>query len=281
MKNSSNELKSCNAKGDLTNIRSLYIIKSILFDFIPKFLSLKIIKYNKQIQNRIDISILDYKKYVEILSPIEIEIIPKKDNYGKFINIENEEEQFCHIYFNNKKEEVKKNDKYDIKKGDNISKIKIIIDYQFNSFRQLFDSCTIIEMIHFKRFLRKNITDMSLMFNQCSSLKEIRFSSFNTHNVTDMTGMFYGCSSLKQLNLSKFNTYNVINMSSMFYGCSSLEELNLSKFNTYNVINMCYMFYGCSSLKILDISNFHIIEARYMDDMFSGCSNELITIFPQ
>ena len=78
MKNSSNELKSCNAKGDLTNIRSLYIIKSILFDFIPKFLSLKIIKYNKQIQNRIDISILDYKKYVEILSPIEIEIIPKK-----------------------------------------------------------------------------------------------------------------------------------------------------------------------------------------------------------
>ena len=61
----SNELKSFNAKGDLTNIKSRYIIISILFDFIPKFLSFKVINYNKQIQNRIDISILDFQEYVE------------------------------------------------------------------------------------------------------------------------------------------------------------------------------------------------------------------------
>ena len=37
-----------------------------------------------------------------------MEIIPKKDNYGKFINIENEDAQFCHIYFNDKKRSKKR-----------------------------------------------------------------------------------------------------------------------------------------------------------------------------
>ena len=35
--------------------------------------SLEIIKYNKNIKNRINISIKDYKEYIEIYSPIEIE----------------------------------------------------------------------------------------------------------------------------------------------------------------------------------------------------------------
>ena len=103
MKETSNELKSASSKADLTNIKSPYIIKSILFDFMLKHKSLKIIKYNKKIQNKIDICILDYQEYSEILSPIEIEIIPKKNNYGKFINIEDEDKLFCHIFFNNKK----------------------------------------------------------------------------------------------------------------------------------------------------------------------------------
>ena len=147
------------------------------------------------------------------------------------------------IYILMIKKEVKRDDKYVIKEGDNTYEIKIIIDYQFNSFRQLCGDCSIIEMIHFKKFLRKNITDMSRMFNQCSSLKEIIFSSFNTHNITDMTGMFYECSSLKQLNLSKFNTYNVIYMSCMFYGCSSLEKINLSNFNTdkVKICALCFL----------------------------------------
>ncbi len=281
MNAASNELKSDYTKANLLNIKSLYIIKSILLDYIQMPLSFKLIRYNKKIQNRININIFHYQEYSENLSPIEIEIIPKKNTYGIFINIEKEDEQFCHIYFNNEAKEIKRNDKYSIIQSDNINNIKIIIDYQFNSFSGLFKNCTLIEIIYIKKFLRKNISDISLMFNGCTSLKQIIFSSFHTHNVKDMTGLFYGCSSLKELNLDKFNTYNVINMSSMFYGCTSLEKINLDKFDTYNVINMKYMFYGCKSLKKLDISNFNIDQIKYMENMFAECSNELLVIFPK
>ena len=44
---------------------------------------LEIVKYNKRMQNRMNLSVKDYKEYCEI----EIEIIPKKDEYGKFIYI--------------------------------------------------------------------------------------------------------------------------------------------------------------------------------------------------
>ena len=41
---------------------------------------------------------------------IELEVIPAKNKYGKFINIKKEEESFYHIYFNdNKEEEIKRN----------------------------------------------------------------------------------------------------------------------------------------------------------------------------
>ena len=47
--------------------------------------SLDIIKYNKNIRERIDISIKDYKEYSEIYSSIEIELKPVNNQYGKFI----------------------------------------------------------------------------------------------------------------------------------------------------------------------------------------------------
>ena len=65
--------------------------------------SLNIIKYNKNIKNRINISIKDYKEYSEIYSSIEIEIKPVKKKYGEFINIDKENEIYYHIYFNNNK----------------------------------------------------------------------------------------------------------------------------------------------------------------------------------
>ena len=45
------------------------------------------IKYNKNIKNRINININDYKEYSEKYSSIEIYIKPVKNKYGKFINI--------------------------------------------------------------------------------------------------------------------------------------------------------------------------------------------------
>ena len=58
-----------------------------------KKISLKTIKYNKSIQKRIDININHYKDYSEKYSSIELEIIPMKEKYGKYINIKEEDKK--------------------------------------------------------------------------------------------------------------------------------------------------------------------------------------------
>ena len=181
---------------------------------------LEIVKYNKRIQNRLNLDVKDYKEYYE---EIEIEIIPIKGKYGRFININKNDELYYHIYFNDNKKEIK--NKYEIDEEDKVTKIKIIIDYQVKSFEGLFIECECIESINFKKFYRNNITDMSFMFYECSLLKELNLNNFNTNNATNMSCMFRGCSSLKELNLINFNTNNVTDMSGMFSGC--LNELKL------------------------------------------------------
>ena len=87
----------------IQNINSKYILSKI-YDNMTIKKKLEIVKYNKRIQNRLNLSVNDYKEYCEI----EIEIIPTKDIYGKFINI-NESNKlllFYHIYFNDNKEEM-------------------------------------------------------------------------------------------------------------------------------------------------------------------------------
>jgi len=243
------QFKSKDSNNKFRDLKSDYFIQ-ILFHIISKNKSLELIKYNKYIQKRINININDYKDYVEIYSPIEIEVIPKLKKYenDKFINIEEADKKYYHIYFNNnKKKEI--NRTY-LNADDKVSKINIIIDYQVKSFYRLFSLCYIIESINFKKFYRNNITNMNFMFNRCYSLKEINFTNFNTDNVTDMSGMFYICNSLKELDLSKFNTNNVTDMSAMFFGCIKLKELNLTNFNTNNVTDMHSIFMGCSSLNL-------------------------------
>ena len=226
-----------NSKNYFKNLKSDYFLQKV-FEYIKRNKSLAIIKCNKKMQNRLNINIKDYKEYSEIYSSIEIEIIPIKNKYGKFINIEGDE-SYYHIYFNEDKKEIKK---YSIDKNDKINKIKIIIDYQIKSFNQLFYYCECIELINFKKFHRNNITNMRFMFYGCSSLKELNFNNFNTNNVTNMGRMFSGCSSLKELNLNNFNTNNVTNMRSMFIGCSSLKELKLNNFNTNYELYVLWMF---------------------------------------
>ena len=204
------------------NIKSDYFLQK-LFNNLMKKKSLDIIKYNKNIQKRINISIKDYKEYSEIYSSIEIEIKPVNNEYGEFINM-NENEKYYHIYFNDNKEEIKRN--Y-LDGNDNVSKIKIIIDYQVKSFEELFYYCECIEYINFKKFYRNNINNMKGMFYGCSSLKELNLSNFNTNNVNDMRNMFGGCSSLKELNLSNFNTNNVTDMKGMFMRCSNKLKMKI------------------------------------------------------
>ena len=184
------KIKNIKSKNKFINIKSNYIMK-ILFNYMSKKVSLKIIKNNMNIQKRLNININNYKDFSENFSSIELEIVPIQNGCGTFINIKEEEEIYFHIYFNDNKEEIKRTK---LIEADNVSKITIIIDYQIESFYNLFDYCKCIESINFKKFYRNNITNMSCMFSHCYSLKEIKFSNFNTNNVTNMTDMFRGCS---------------------------------------------------------------------------------------
>ena len=170
---------------------------------------LYIVKYNKKIKNRINININDYKEYSQTYTLIEIEIKPIKNKYDRFINYEQENEKYYHIYSNNNSEEIKRN--YIIP-GDRFNLIKIIIDYKVKSFKELFKDCKINKSIYFKKFYRNNLNDMSHMFDGCSSLKELNINNFKTDNAKDMSYMFAGCSSLKELKVNTFNTNNVTNM---------------------------------------------------------------------
>ena len=159
---------------------------------MPKRKSLETVRYNKNIQKRINININHYKAYSEEYSSIEFDIIPVKGEYGKFINIKKEDKKYFHIYFNdNKNKEIENTS---LHRDDNVSKISIIIGYQIKSLYGLFYDCSCIESICFKQLSRNDITDMSYMFYECSSLKELNLTNFNTTNVTYMFWMFHRCS---------------------------------------------------------------------------------------
>ena len=84
------------------NIKTNYFLEKV-FNNLEEKKKLQIVKYNKNIKNRINININDYKEY----SSIEIEIKPVNNKYGQFINIKDEDKLYYHIYFNNNKEEIK------------------------------------------------------------------------------------------------------------------------------------------------------------------------------
>ena len=206
-------------KKGLNVIKSLYFIRKV-FNHLYKKKTLEILKYNKRMQNILQLNMNDYKDYHE---QVEILIRPTINKYGKFINIpKREQKAFYHIFFeNNNNKEIKRD--Y-LKANEKISKIKLIIENMVDSFMLLFDKCDCIESIIFLKFYRNNIHDMSYMFNECLSLKEIHFSNFITDNVTNMACMFFSCESLKELNLSKFKTNKVNDMSNIFQGCSLLKH---------------------------------------------------------
>ena len=96
------ELDKIESKDIFKNLKCDYFLQKLLNNLLKKK-SLYIIKYNKNIQKRINISIKDYKEYSEKYSSIEIELKPANYKYGQFININEEDEIYYHIYFNNKK----------------------------------------------------------------------------------------------------------------------------------------------------------------------------------
>ena len=66
---------------------------------------LKLIKYNKNMQKKLDIN------YIKKYKMIEIEIIPD-DSFGQFINIDEKNDKYCQVYF--KGNDEKKSQKVNI-----------------------------------------------------------------------------------------------------------------------------------------------------------------------
>ena len=181
----------------LEQIKSKKILK-IIFQNVQEGIYLRLLNHNKKLQKKLDII---FDSFIKYSNQIIIEIIPKKviSYETRFINICGNKTSY-HILFDGRKEEIKRDF---ISKGENISKIKIIIDEdkEMNSFNGLFKYCDCMEEINFIKFNRRNIIDMSNMFKDCRSLKKLNISKLKTDNVTSMKYMFKGCSSLSILDL--------------------------------------------------------------------------------
>ena len=132
LKDKNKEIKTGKSNSILQKIKSDYFLKKI-YDNILRKRSLGIVRYNKKLQNRLNLKLKDYKEFSEIYSSIEIEMILCNNQYGRpFINIKENEKEFYHIFFNDNKEEIK--NKYTIRRKDKVTKITIVIDYQVKSF---------------------------------------------------------------------------------------------------------------------------------------------------
>ena len=206
------KLISIKSRVNFDNLKSVYFLIKI-FEHLKKWKYLELMKYNKNLQTRLNLSINDYKDYSQLYSPIEIELkfVNNEHHNSQIINIY-DNMNYYHIFFDNSTEETKET-KLNINDNAKVKVARIIIDYQVKSFKALFSYCNCIRAINFKKFFRTNITNMSGMFSYCYSLREINLSNFNTNNVTNMSYMFNGCSLLRELNLSKFNTNIVTNVS--------------------------------------------------------------------
>ena len=149
-------------KNNLKNkIRSKYITIEI-FEHLNQNKLLNIIHYNKKYQKLMNKNLTFYKnEYLKI----EVEIFPKENTFGKFINIdEKNTKENLQIYFNDNKEEIECES---IIQDFNVSKIKIIINHKIKSLSGLFCDCKCIKKINFIKFNRNDINQMSYMFYGC------------------------------------------------------------------------------------------------------------------
>ena len=110
-------------KNKFMNLKSDYFFQK-LFNYLQNRISLEIVKYNINMQKRLNININNYKEFSEFYSSIELEIIPIPNIYGPFIRIKEENKKYFHIYFNDNKEEIKKTE---LNKEDKVSKINILL----------------------------------------------------------------------------------------------------------------------------------------------------------
>ena len=142
----------------INKVRSKYILAQI-FNNLYQIKKLEIIRYNKNIKNKLNIRINDYiKAYIRI----EIEIIPKENENGEFIHLPKiKGEANYHIYFNDNKEEIKRKE---LNENNKVNKIKIILNYKIKIFMWIIFRLQMHKKIKFIKFNRKDIKNMSHIF---------------------------------------------------------------------------------------------------------------------
>ena len=252
----------------------IFKIKTYLKE--SKYLAL--FKYNKVLKKVLNISLKDYKLYsLIIIELIPIKQLKRQENSFICINSNNnnlttKNQSSIHIYFNEGKEEIKRD--Y-ITKDDKVKKIKIIIEYNVKSLRGLFTFCDCIEEVNFINFKRDDIIDMREMFAFCKSLSKINLENVKTNNVKKMSQMFRSCLSLTEIDLSNLNLSNVTHINDMFSGCGNLKKINLKNIDTSNVINMNNIFNGCTSLEYIDLSNLNTKNVTDMGYMYYRYKNKI------
>ena len=129
------------------------------------------------LQEKLDLSLNSYKEFYKIYNKTEINIV-----FSKKMPLTNEKIEYFiswryyHIYLDDDKE-ITINDI--IKENKSVSDIKLVIDYDIKSFKELFYSYDFIYKIDFIKCKRKDITDLSRMFYGCKALKFDKFNSFN------------------------------------------------------------------------------------------------------
>ena len=258
----------------LEEIKSKYILQHI-FNIICERKMLQLIKHNKNDQEKLEISEIDYRKFTQIEIEIKLLQLDKfEENKFIFINLK-EDQSFYHIYFDNNKEEIKRTF---VKRLERISIIKIVLEMEIKSLTGLFHDCICIQKIKIIKFNRNDIINLSSLFDNCIGLTDIDLqldlSQFITKNVIDMNNMFSWCGELTEINFKNIYTEKVTNMQQMFYMCGSLTELDISNFNFDRVTTMKLMFAKCESLNNLKIPIINFNRNVDISGMFLDCTDE-------
>ena len=172
----------------LNSIKSKHILSKIIKEHLQKKIYLKILRHNKILQSRLNITLGSYNEFSQIIFElIPVNQLQKEKNY--FINPRGNE-LFFHIYLNENKNEL---NRFYITEQDNVDIIKVKIDYQFKNIYELFKDCICLKEIKLIQFNRSDFTDMSNMFKGCMWLTNLDINVLKTNYVTNMASMFNGC----------------------------------------------------------------------------------------
>ena len=287
-------IDTCN----ISKIKS-FVTQKKIFNYIGLDKTLKIINYNKSLQQKIGYNINDY--FVQS-NRIIIDIHKTPVTYGTFMNniCDTKEGKtpklLSKIYFDDKltnKNEFKVN-----KNEQNVKKITVVIYPNVNvysvynkkkkipnisiKFASLFykhiniEDNIIIKKIDFKKIGKiYKISTMSSMFEYRNDLKTITgLEKIDTSNVSALTKLFNNCTALEKISgINTWDTSNVTDMKFMFCSCHILEEIDVSNFNTSKVQSFQSFFDYCYNLKsIKGIEKWDTSNLKNCSFMFRNCA---------